>query len=290
MAYRILVWNCNGIANSVTRRNLLDVVRKERPRLIFLAETLCDKKQIDTLKIKIGFDHALVKEKGQFSQGLALLWMNEVPVHIHHYSARHIDAWIGAPGDPDRWRFTGIYGYASTARRNITWNLMRHLHSESDLPWIIVGDFNELLCSREKTGGASRRVSQMNEFRAAVADCSLRDMGFRGSPFTWWDHQTKELLDRSLWSASLQALFPYSRTIHLPPGDSDHIPLLVELGRTPFLQRQQVKRGFRFEEFWARHGDCDAIVTKGWATPVTDDPMKQVCLKISSQIYKDEDC
>lgn len=58
----------------------------------------------------MGFDNCLGKEQGDGSPGVALIWMNDVPLSIRHYSARHVDVTIGARGSPDEWRLTGIYG------------------------------------------------------------------------------------------------------------------------------------------------------------------------------------
>lgn len=46
-----------------------------------------------------------------------------------------------------------------------------------DLPWIIGGDFNEILLADEKRGGSERYQKQMNGFRTVVDNCSLVDLG-----------------------------------------------------------------------------------------------------------------
>lgn len=84
-----------------------------------------------------------------------------------------------------QWRFTGFYGHPTTAERHRTWTLLRSLGDESSLPWVVVGDFNELLHASEKVGGNPRREGQMQLFRDALSYCDLFDLGFVGSPFTW---------------------------------------------------------------------------------------------------------
>lgn len=58
----------------------------------------------------------------------------------------------------DKWRFTGIYGEAQAELKYKTWELLRSLHSEvtGSIPWLCVGDFNEILFHHEKEGGVPR--------------------------------------------------------------------------------------------------------------------------------------
>jgi hypothetical protein len=67
--------------------------------------------------------------------------MNDVPVRLRPYCARHVDVIIGASGAPDEWRFTRIYVYAGTGDRVGTWALMQSLASSVNIPWLIAGDF-----------------------------------------------------------------------------------------------------------------------------------------------------
>lgn len=44
------------------------------------------------------------------------------------------------------------------------------------LPWVIEGDFNEILCPKYKTDGVDRRASTMYDFTMCLDDCNLHDM------------------------------------------------------------------------------------------------------------------
>jgi hypothetical protein len=51
--------------------------------------------------------------------------------------------------DHGAWRFTGIYGEPWTDFRNKTWEALRYLQAQDDLPWIYAGDFNEITVQEE---------------------------------------------------------------------------------------------------------------------------------------------
>ncbi|PPD96667.1 hypothetical protein GOBAR_DD06303 [Gossypium barbadense] len=53
------------------------------------------------------------------------------------------------------------------------------------LPWVVIGDFNEILSSFEKRGGRLKSAHQMTKFRSTLEDCSLYDVGYSGRWFTW---------------------------------------------------------------------------------------------------------
>nr|POF06807.1 hypothetical protein CFP56_66892 [Quercus suber] len=55
-----------------------------------------------------------------------------------------------------KWRFTGIYCNLETSKREESWKLLEQLSRSCDLPWVCMGDFNEIMHSGEKEGGSAR--------------------------------------------------------------------------------------------------------------------------------------
>lgn len=202
-------------------------------------------------------------------------------MRLRHYSFRHIDVEVGLLGSSEILRFTGIYGFAAQGERVLTWDFLRTLAAQSSLPWLVAGDFNEILCNAEKSGGPQRGGAPMARFRETLVDCGLSDMGFVGSRFTWSNRFTKERLDRGCCSTSWKTLYPCSRVVTLSPNKSDHNLMLIEISADPVLHERRPHR-FRFEEMWLQHNDCPAIIKQGWALPSLGEPMKQVWMKINS--------
>jgi hypothetical protein len=116
--------------------------------------------------------------------GLALLWANDIEVHIQSFSHSHIDAWI-TNNVGQRWRLTSFYGQPDASKRHESWSLFRRLRRMSDLPWLVMGDLNEILADNEKVGRRHRNPQYMQAFRDVIDECKLRDIGFLGPKFTW---------------------------------------------------------------------------------------------------------
>ena len=52
---RCISWNCQGLGNSRSIQNLREIIRSQRPSLIFLIETLVNDEKIEQLRIQLGF-------------------------------------------------------------------------------------------------------------------------------------------------------------------------------------------------------------------------------------------
>lgn len=52
--------------------------------------------------------------------------------------------------------FTGFYGFASTSDRNKSWDLVQSLNGYASHPWVLFGDFNEVLLVSENENGRIR--------------------------------------------------------------------------------------------------------------------------------------
>ena len=54
-----------------------------------------------------------------------------------------------------------------------------------DLPWLLMGDFNEILSSDERSSESAGSQRSMYEFGEVISRCGLVDLGYRGYPFMW---------------------------------------------------------------------------------------------------------
>ncbi|CAB4278314.1 unnamed protein product [Prunus armeniaca] len=91
----------------------------------------------------------------------------------------------GGGVDMETFRFTGFYGNPEMRLCRHSWDLLRRIAGSVQGPWIVGGDFNEILEAHEYFGRHFRPMSQMRAFREALEECGLTTIRFQGYKFTW---------------------------------------------------------------------------------------------------------
>jgi hypothetical protein len=129
-----------------------------------------------------------------------------------------------------------------------------------------VGDFNEIVDQTEEVGGLVWNGAQMEAFRYTLSECSLGDLGYRGSKYTWSNKREvgefiKERLDRALANAGWCAQFPAIVTEVLAARSSDHRPLWICF-KPPLLRSPKL---FRFEASWNVSEECAKVIRQAWS-------------------------
>ena len=134
------------------------------------------------------------------------------------------------------------------------------------LPWVLLGDFNDMLSDDEKLGGLPVNRTHISAFRNCMDKCGLIDLGFHGLYFTWtnespvWQTTIKEQLNRGLGNAEWLMLFPTTEIHHLFRVKSDHCPILLKTD--PFERKPS--KPFRFEQMWLTDPTFPSLIQNNW--------------------------
>ena len=209
------------------------------------------------------------------------IWKKSMHIEVISSSPNHIDTIVGSNPET-QWRFTGIYGFAEVARNPETLSLIRFLHHSVSLPWLCVGDFNEILWSHEKLGFSPRQEGRMKAFRNVLDECGLKDLGYMGDKFTWKGKRQGgmvfERLDRAV--ANNQWSFLNSSTLihHLQTHSSDHKPIVINPEGIILKQN----RHFKFEKMWLSDEGCCQAVKDAWGQFSPEASMPMVAGKLKN--------
>lgn len=129
--------------------SLTDLVRKFSPLMLFISETKCSYSDIRRIQCKLCFEHSECVEAEGKAGGLPMFWSDDISVRVGVKNSHVMDAIIRDKYGVG-WRMSGIYGWADGGSKVKTWELINDLGRDNSLPWLIGGDFNEILWANEK--------------------------------------------------------------------------------------------------------------------------------------------
>lgn len=100
---------------------------------------------------------------------------------------------------------SAVYTSPKVEFRHQLWEYLENLGGCIGLPWLLMGDKNQVLLSSYKVEGREVNKRQSMAFWNVIDACNLIDMGFSSPMFTWLKKITgnrliMERLDRSLCS------------------------------------------------------------------------------------------
>lgn len=209
------------------------------------------------------FDNIETVDAVGLKGGLCLLWNDNINVHILESSQNWLTCFVTL-FDQSTFLFTGVYGPPKCQDRHILWNYLGQLHP-CDLPWILCGDFNQILNKSEKLSRCDTSRGH-KEFANFLNQKSLIEIPSSGNWFTWtnnrkFDDVVWERLDRAICNFEWINWLPHTYYEVLPTA-SDHSPILIHMEQ----QHHAKKRYFKFEAMWTKHESCKDVIKNAWNT------------------------
>ena len=267
---KMITWNCQGARNEMFRAHAYELHRRHRPNtLIIIEPRIADaraQKVIDTLP----YFHSHRVDPAGFSGSIWLLW-NEGPsfsVKIITYSEHSIHALVKVPSSSLSFLLTVVYAPPQFIKRKPFWDYLQNLAMNISLPWILIGDFNDMIFEEEKLGGLPVNRTRIVAFRNCLDKCGLIDLGFHGPRFMWtnkspvWLSTTKERLDRGLGNAEWTLHFLSTKIHHFPRVKSNHYCIM--LNTDPLELEPKPPKSFRFEQMWLTDPTFPSLVEDRW--------------------------
>lgn len=204
----------------------------------------------------MGFSNFVTVPPVGLSGGLVVLWRDSVDISICFSSPNLVDLFVKSnEGD---FYLSFVYGHPNPSLRNHLWERLERTHTiRKGSPWLIMGDFNEIMSNREKRGGRIRSEASFQDMRRMVRCRNFSDLKSIGDWFSWAGerrtHHVTCCLDHTMANPEWHELFPASETEFLEFGESDHRPLVTYIsdqkeerrGRFHYDSRVTQKEGFK---------------------------------------------
>ncbi|KAF7822906.1 reverse transcriptase [Senna tora] len=264
--FRVLSWNVRGACSGDFRRVFRELVARNKPNIVLLTETRVGGNRAQNIMNSLGFNSTHKIDLMGFAGGIWLLWDSRdvnLTVRGSTFQELHVLAEVS---NTHPCLLSFVYASPIRERRKILWENLSLIANNNHLPWMVCGDFNEVLSQDEKWGIRLASHSRIRDFKGCLDNCSLMDLGFSGCKFTWCNKRPDgqivfERLDRFLGNAGWVSLFPNAINYHLPQVYSDHNPImLVSNPRSD----QVPDRPFRCEQIWLNHPSFQNLIHNSW--------------------------
>ena len=120
----------------------------------------------------------------------------------------------------------------------------------------------------------------MEDLNDCCEEVGLEDLKYTGNLYTWsrGAEQTyiSRKLDRALVNHTWMSSLPEAEAKFLPPGLSDHSPIIINLG----MQLYQRRTSFHYFNCWSEHEQFEDLISSAWQTEIEGTPMFQVSKKL----------
>jgi len=281
---KIICWNVRGAKKAHILEEVKILKKIHNPDILFLLETLTNDINSQTLIRRMGFRHFDYIPPSNHSGGIWVLWTNErLQAAVLSKETRAIHLLVHDPQCTQNCIISGMYGPAKEADKDIFWNHLTHLNSVFDLPWLLLGDFNELESANDKRGGRPVSLRRLNRLPNFLRASQCESIPVQGSPFSWKQriHGTwvYERLDRGLARKDFRSLYPHITTQHGVFTFSDHCPIILH---TEPQDHSPKTYPFRFQNFWMQYPQVLHMVKNAWCTPIPGTHMFRFMQRLKS--------
>lgn len=242
---KIFSWNVRGGGG---RKGFLAQTRyfisKYNLDIMALMETRVNSSRAHKIIAKLNFQNAFEIPPDGFSGGMWLVWKNsanfELKVVVSHN--RFIHCQIRDNIKENSWLATFVYGFPHHHLQSQLWEDIASLNRGNDLPWMIIGNLNELSTSEDKLAKKKGNSTRFNKFNNFLHTNNLMDISHIGLPYTWWnsrleDQAIVERLDRALANPVWLSIYKEAYVENLPIIGSDHGPMLLFLSNQVLTKR-----------------------------------------------------
>lgn len=131
--------------------------------------------------------------------------------------------------------------------------------------------FTRFFLKLKKKGGNGCDLSSVSNFRSALAEVGLKDLGCLGHLFTWSNRRAEgfveERLDRAVANEEWMDLLPCFSVENVTWDSSDHMPIVVRASKLMRFVDKEVSwdhRPFMFEAKWLHVEGFREVVSEAW--------------------------
>ena len=267
---KILCWNIQGGKKPQAITELLYLKNKYKPHIIFVIETLTNNANSLRILKALKFPCKLIIDPINHMGGMWVCWnTNNIEVQSHFVHQRLASLEVLYKPTHKMYSIMGTYCPAQSNEKDIFWTFLTSYVMSLQFPWLLLGDFNEMLSPQDKMRGSPLKSTQLTRLPSLFSTTNAMDIPCLQKAFSWRGSYNNNLiferLDRAICHHAFYTDFNNSTISYGPFTVSDHAPIIFSSdsatnGRPP---------PFRFQNFRVLDNQSHSIVKRNWNISIT---------------------
>ncbi|KAK4714105.1 hypothetical protein R3W88_020012 [Solanum pinnatisectum] len=176
---------------------------------------------------------------------------------------------------------TVIYASNSIEQRKELWAELALIKQGVDKPWIIAGDFNDVLYPNDRLYSTPISLAETHDFSNCLHTLQLNKLSWKGDYYTWSNKQLEadriySRIDRVFGNLEWMMTWGHVITKYDLPYFSNHSPILLKVADNQWTG----KVPFRFFNIWAEHSTFMDKVAEIWHKHMAPGTMANIWAKL----------
>jgi hypothetical protein len=274
-------WNVRGLNQPLKQHGIYEFLIKNKVDIMGLLETKLNQQALDRMMAN-KFKHWMEIDNFHTHQGgrIVIMWdPQKYDIQMLECCSQVIHCEIFSKCTKEKFHLSCVYGHNNLAKRRGLWNSLMNWAGGIVLPWMCMGDFNNMLRTEERRSGRPVTQHEIKDMQECCEVSGLMDVNSTGLFYTWSNGSVWSKLDRVMVGPSWPQHLVHINALFIPPGFiSDHAASLTTIAENP----SRGKKIFKFMNIWADHEEFNETVLNNWHTNHRGCEMFKLCKKLKS--------
>ncbi|XP_058768939.1 uncharacterized protein LOC131642737 [Vicia villosa] len=189
--YMIVTWNVRGMNNGSRHREIWSSLVEFKVPIVALLETRIKEHNATSIKNKFGKWNIEDNYKDHPNGRIWLFWNpNDIRLQVIHTSAQYMHMEVYGLNGGRQVVIIVVYAFNQLDRRRTLWHDLEAIGQGIQDPWIVIGDFNNVLKSIDRVGGNHVHENEYIDLTTLMQRIGLFEANTRGSYYTWTNKST----------------------------------------------------------------------------------------------------
>lgn len=192
----IISWNVRGLNNVGKLKEIGSRLLELRPTITILIETRVKQVKARNIRNKLRLQGEFLDNYSSHSNGrIWLNWdTNKVTIKYIRETSQLLHCGVYDLTSNFLYWITAIYALNKLDQRRTLWTDIECIHGNQHGPWVLLGDFNNVLKAKDRVGGNLVTESEYEDLAKMMRNTGTFEKDSMGDYYTWSNKQTDGMI------------------------------------------------------------------------------------------------